>query len=214
MRERLQSVATLFPSTSATGSCYLKGMMGTVRHRARSPLRVSVGRLRWLPGSRPESGVESRKAGDAVRSGSEGTGWRGADAYRTPDANALRNPFGDGFFGASAHRAGLNQTAKPLFYGSFSGRNVCWGAWREISPATGPNFWEATGVQRPAATPRNPREIKHLIGRAGWIPRGCRSPARSQGIHLGGVHAAGVQRGQRHRANSIDRITHDPRLRP
>ena len=35
--------------------------------------------------------------------------------------------------------------------GSFLGVFVCWRAWREISPATGPDFWEATaeiGVQK------------------------------------------------------------------
>ena len=43
---------------------------------------------------------------------------------------------------------GVQAAAKPLFSGSFSGRNVCWRAWRAISPATGPIFWEATGIRK------------------------------------------------------------------
>jgi hypothetical protein len=70
----------------------------------------------FTAGFRGPAGVRrgSQRSGDAGWEGSGGTGSREADAHRTPGKNALRNPFGDGFFGASARRTGLRQTAKPL----------------------------------------------------------------------------------------------------
>ena len=50
----------------------------------------------------------------------------------------------DSFSGSSGEQTGLNENPNPLFSGSFRAENVCWGAKRGTSLATGPDFWEAT----------------------------------------------------------------------
>ena len=81
--------------------------------------RVDTGGGFRGPGRSPERKPAKRRCGSGRDRGHGLAG--GADAHRSPEENALRNPFGDGFFRASARRAGLRQTAKPLFYGSFPG---------------------------------------------------------------------------------------------